>query len=125
MTTPPSSARPPKPKRDLSYIDTAEAQAIVASATGDQNRPLPPTENQVIPMQAAPAPVRTASSPLMRKGIALKVTEDTHARLMNLVKHGFGASMQDVITEAIEKHLVEEEDRLRRAIELGVVRRRA
>jgi predicted DNA-binding protein len=60
----------------------------------------------------------------MRKGIALKVTEETHARLMNLVKHGFGASMQDIITEATEKHLREEEERLRKAIELGVVRRK-
>jgi predicted DNA-binding protein len=61
----------------------------------------------------------------MRKGIALKVTEETHTRLMNLVKHGFGASMQDIITEAVEKHLREEEERLQRAIELGVVRRKA
>jgi hypothetical protein len=40
MTTPPSSTRPPKPKRDLSYIDKPEAHAIVAGATGDQDRPL-------------------------------------------------------------------------------------
>jgi predicted DNA-binding protein len=60
----------------------------------------------------------------MRKGIALKVSDETHGRLVNLVKHGFGASMQDIISEALEKHLTEEEERLRRAIDLGVVRRR-
>lgn len=122
MTTPPSSARPPRPKRDLSHIDTPEAQALIAGARGDQDRPQPQAESQVVPMHMQPP---RSPSPPMRRGIALKVTEETHARLMNLVKHGFGASMQDVITEAIEKHLVEEEERLRRAIELGVVRRRA
>ncbi|MGK7871479.1 hypothetical protein [Falsiroseomonas sp. E2-1-a20] len=122
MTTPPKSTRPPKPKRDLSYIDRPEAHAIVAGAVGDQDRPLLSAESQMVPMQ--PAALTLAARPAMRKGIALKVPDETHARLVNLVKHGFGASMQDIISEAIEKHLREEEERLRRAIEFGVVRRR-
>lgn len=122
MTTPPSSTRPPKPKRDLSYIDKPEAHAIVAGATGDQDRPLLSAQSQVLPME--PAALALASRPAMRKGIALKVSDETHGRLVSLVKHGFGASMQDIISEALEKHLTEEEERLRRAIDLGVVRRR-